>query len=528
MKRRTFIAGVSAAAAGLALPARVRSQSQTTLRFIPQIDLVYLDPVFTTASVTRNHGYLVFDTLYGMDGNFRMSPQMLEGHSVEEDGKVWNLSLRAGLLWHDGEKVLARDCVASIRRWARRDAFGGTLLQATDELSAIDDRTIRFRLKRPFPLLPGALGKTAALMCAMMPERFANTDPQQQVTEMVGSGPFRFKPDERLPGARNVYTRFEGYRPRESGAPDWTAGPKVAHYERIEWHTMPDTSTAASALQTGERDWWEFANHEYLPLLKQARGVQTRVLDPTGIVTMLRLNHLQPPFNNPAIRRALFGAIDQASFMQGVVGDEAALYHTPLGFFCPGTPMASNVGLDILSSPRDLAKVRTALRDAGYAGEKVVLMVPGDSTALKALGDVAADMFKQVGINVDYLALDWGTLLARRNRKGPADQGGWNAFVTSWTGMDWLNPSSHVAIRGNGEAGYAGWVSSPQLEAQREAWFSAPDLAAQQRLCQEMQSQAFVDAPYYPLGQYIQPTAYRTSLTGILNGFPTFWNVRPA
>ncbi|MFZ4410760.1 MAG: ABC transporter substrate-binding protein, partial [Paracraurococcus sp.] len=165
MQRRAFLA----TSAALAAPAAVRAQTATTLRFTPQQDLVTLDPVTTTAYISRNHGYMVFDTLYGMDADFQATPQMVDGHVVDDDGRRWTLTLRDGLLWHDGERVLARDCVASIRRWAKRDPFGASLMEATEELSAPDDRTIRFRLKRPFPLLPIALGKASVPVCAMMP-----------------------------------------------------------------------------------------------------------------------------------------------------------------------------------------------------------------------------------------------------------------------------------------------------------------------------------------------------------------------
>src|SRR5271154_3017778 len=262
MQRRSFLA---TSAAALALPAAVRAQSQTTFRFIPQIDLAFLDPHWTTAYISRNHGYMVFDTLFGQDGNFKYSPQMLEGYTVENDAKQWNLTLRDGLLWHDGEKVLARDCVASIQRWGKRDAFGQALIASTDELSAPDDKTIRFQLKQPFPLLPIALGKVSVVICPMMPERLAKTDPFTQVTEMVGSGPFRFKADERVPGARVVYERNETYVPRGSGTPEWTSGPKIVNFDRVEWNVIPDAATAMGALQSGEADWWENPTFDLLP-----------------------------------------------------------------------------------------------------------------------------------------------------------------------------------------------------------------------------------------------------------------------
>ncbi|EFH12782.1 ABC transporter substrate-binding protein [Pseudoroseomonas cervicalis] len=529
MLRRSFLQSLGAGAAvGAAMaPSLPRAQSATTLRFIPQLDLAYLDPVFSTAYVTRNHGYLVFDTLYGVDTDFNVHPQMVAGHVVEQDGLLWTLTLRDGLVWHDGERVLARDCVASIRRYAKRDPFGEALMAATEELSAPDDRSIRFRLKKPFPLLPMALGKPGSPMPAMMPARLAETDPFRQVTEMVGSGPFRYLADERVPGARNAYARFERYQPRPDGTPNWTSGPKRVHFDRVVWTTQPDAGTAASAMLAGEQDWMEYAYHDVLPLLRRSRQIRISVPDPTGFVTMLRINHLQPPFDKPAVRRALFGAVDQSAFMEAIVGNDSSMYRTPLGYFAPGTPMATPEGLGFLQGERDYEKVKRDLAAAGYQGEKVVLLVPADSVGLKAQGDVAADMMRRAGMNVDYLATDWGTLLARRNRKDPPEQGGWSAFVSSWAGADWLNPAVHLALRGNGVA-YPGWSQSPRTEALRQQWFEAPDLAAQQAICREIQKVSLEEVPYYPLGNYIQPTAHRTSVTGLLGGFATFWNIRPS
>jgi peptide/nickel transport system substrate-binding protein len=525
MKRRGFLASTATA---LALPAVVRAQTQSTLKFIPQIDLAFLDPHWTTAYISRNHGYMVFDTLFGQDGDFKYSPQMLEGFTVENDGKLWNLTLRDGLLWHDGEKVLARDCAASIQRWSKRDAIGGALMAATDELSAPDDRTIRFRLKKPFALLPAALGKSPSPMCAMMPERLANTDPFKQISEIVGSGPFRYVMNERVPGSTNVYERFDKYKPRDGGTPDWTAGPKVVHFDRVVWTTMPDDGTKSAALQNGEQDWWENPSNDLLALLRKNAKIKTATLDPTGLVQMMRPNHLQPPFNNPAVRRAFMWAIDQAEFMQSIVGNDSAMYYTPLGMFCPHTPMASDDGLEPLKGPRDYAKIKETIKQAGYAGEKTVLMVPTDYVALKAQGDVMADVMARVGFNVDYIATDWGTMLQRRNKKEPAEQGGWSAFITGWAGTDHLSPPAHIALRGNGNSpsSWPGWCVSPEIEHLRDAWFDAPDLAAQQDICRRMQVQAMNDVPYFPLGQYQSPTAFRSDLTGVLNGFATFWNVR--
>src|SRR5713226_2964075 len=281
MNRREFLA---AASVSLAMPAVARGQSSQVLTVIPQADLAVLDPVWTTSYQTRDHGFLVFDTLFGVDASYRAQPQMLEGSTSEDDGRLWRLTLRPDLSFHDGSKVLARDCVASIKRWGARDSYGQALIAASNEILADDDKTIVFRMKRPFPLLPDALGKPPPSICAIMPERLASTDPYQQVTEMVGSGPYRYKADERVPGSRVVYERFAGYVPRQDGTPDGTAGPKIAHFERIEWRIIPDGGTVAAALQQGEVDWWLTPSADLLPLLRRDRKLTVRVADPAGFI----------------------------------------------------------------------------------------------------------------------------------------------------------------------------------------------------------------------------------------------------
>jgi peptide/nickel transport system substrate-binding protein len=520
MRRRTFLAGLGAT---LAMPAIARSAESGVLKFIPQSDLTILDPIWTTAYVTRNHGLMVFDTLYGFDASYAAKPQMVEGHVVENDGREWRLTLRAGLMFHDGSPVLARDCVASIQRWGRRDAMGQTLMAYTDELSAPDDRTIRFRLKKPFALLPEALGKAGSSICAIMPERLAKTDPFTQVTEMVGSGPFRFKADERLTGARVVYERFAGYVPREGGEPQLTAGPKQVHLDRVEWHVMPDQGTAAAAMQARQMDWWEVPSADILPALKAQRS---KINDPTGYMGCLRLNALQPPFDNPAIRRVLPQVVDQTAFMEAVAGTDPQLRRVPVGFFCPGMPMASEEGLEIFAGKRDTDAARKALDAAGYKGEKVVLMGASDLPNLKALGDVAADMLQRAGFNVDYQVMDWGSVVQRRTKKDPVAQGGWSAFATFWSGLDLASPATNAFLRATGESSAIGWPKSDPLEALRQQWLDAPDLAAQKRLAVDIQKQALVDLPYVPLGQYFYATAYQPNITGVLNAMALFWNVR--
>jgi len=527
MKRRSFLA---ASAATLALPGVSQAERSRVLKFIAQSDLAIVDPIWTTAYVTRNHGFMVFDTLYGQTGKaggYAATPQMVAGHAIESDGKVWKLTLRDGLLFHDGESVLARDCVASIQRWGRRDALGQALLARTDELSAPDDRTIMFRLKEPFPLLPDALGHGASNMCAMMPQRIAETDPFKAFTEVIGSGPYRFNAAERVQGSRFVYERFDKYKPRESGEVSFTSGPKIVHFDRVEWSVQPDLSTKAAAMQAGEMDWWENPSADLLPVLRKA-GVQTRTTDHTGNPYVLRPNHLYPPFDKPAVRRALMGAIDQKEFMVAMMGEDASLWQVPCGFFPPSSPLASDAGMSALTGKRDYAAVKTALEKAGYQGEKVILMGATDQPTNYPLAEVAADMLKRVGMNVDYQATDWGTVVQRRAVTKPPAEGGWNLFCTGFSGLDLFTPASHLPLRGNGKNAWFGWPTDTKIEEMRDAWFKAPDVAAQRQIAEAIQQQAFEDPPYYPLGMAWTSTAYQKDITDIPEGFVIFWNVRRA
>jgi len=525
MRRRTFL---TASAATIAAPVIAKAQDNRVLKFVPQSDVTVLDPIWTTAYVTRNHGYMIFDTLFGTDGSFKPSPQMAAGMTAENGARLVKITLREGLKFHDGTPVLARDCVASIERWSKRDTFGATLMAATDELTAADDKTIQFRLKRPFPLLPDALGKSPTSFPAMMPERLAKTDAFTQVTEMVGSGPYKFNAKERVVGSLVVYDRFTDYVPRSSGTPDWTAGPKIANFDRVEWHVIPDASTALGALQKGEVDWWENPSNDLLATLRDSPGIKAVIQDPTGLMGCMRLNHLTAPFNNPAIRRALLKAIDQRDFCIASSGDDPSMYHVPTGLFCPASPFATEDGLEVFAGKRDYDTVRRSIVAAGYKGEKTVILAPTDLPLLKAMADVCADVFQKIGLNVDYQAMDWGTVVQRRTKKESIAQGGWSVFNTFWSGLDQFNPVGHVFLRGMGEgAGSApGWPTSTRIEDLRQQWLDAPDLATQQSLARAMQMQALTDVPYVPLGQVLGATAYRSNLTGVLNGFVLFWNVK--
>ncbi len=528
MDRRQVIAGTAALAAGWSAPRIARAAGSKVLRFIPQADLAVLDPVWTTAYVTRNHGMMVFDTLFGQDNSYKAQPQMVQGFTTSADAKTWTLTLRDGLRFHDNTPVLAKDCVASVSRWGKRDAFGQALMAATDELSAPDDKTITFRLKRPFPLLPDALAKVGVSMCPIMPERLAKTDPFKQVTEMVGSGPFRFVANERVPGAKVVYERFAGYVPRPDGTPSLTAGPKIVKVDRVEWNVIPDAATALGALQSGEADWWEQPTFDLLPVLKSDTRIRADLLDPTGYPSMLRMNQLFPPFDNPKIRRALLGAVNQADYMTAVAGTDPQWWKDKVGYFPPGSPLETKPAWRRSRGPRDVAKAKSEILAAGYKGEPIVVMVASDYPTLNAMALVGVDMLRKCGFNVDVVETDWGSVVQRRSSRNSPEKGGWSVFFTSFTGLDEYTPAGYLGLRGNGTSGWFGWPTDPKLEELRNSWFAAPDAAAQKAFGPEIQTEAFNEVPFLPLGEYLQPTAYSTSLKGVLKGMPIFWNVERA
>jgi peptide/nickel transport system substrate-binding protein len=527
IERRAFLG----AAAGLVAAPRVvgaQGAQARTLRFVPQANLASLDPIWSTAVVVRNHGLMVYDTLYGLGGDFRPRPQMVAGHEITDDGKRWTVTLREGLRFHDGEAVRAEDCVASIRRWAKRDVLGQRLDALLDEIRALDDRRFEMRLKKPWPGLAFAFGKPSANMCAIMPARVAATDPFTQVTDGTGSGPFRFRRDLFRPGDLAVYERFDGYQPRQEPA-DFLAGGKQVHFERVEWRVMPDPSTVSAALQNNEADWWETPHADLLPLLRRNRDIVVDLINTAGNLGVLRFNFLNPPFDNPAVRRALLPAVDQSAFMNAAMGTDPSLFRVPAGAFTPGTPLANDAGLEVLSGPRDIEAARRALRESGYRNERVVMLSATDLPVLQSLAEVAADLLRRVGFNVDLQAMDWGTHIQRRNNRGPVDQGGWSVFCTTWEGLDVSVPGSHQPIRGHGAAAWAGWPTIPRLEELREAWFEATDLDAEKRIAAEMQRVVWQEVPFIPLGQVLPSMAYRRSITGVVKGGPAlFWGVRRA
>jgi peptide/nickel transport system substrate-binding protein len=504
----------AAMAGGLARPA-IGQGAARTLRFVPHANLTSLDPLWSNTLISLMHAYMTCDQLYGLDDGLIPRPQMAEGHTLSADRLTWTFTLREGLFFHDGERVLAKDAVASINRWSKRDAFGKRMASQLVEMKALDDRRFEIRLNKPFSHLLYGLGGT---FCFIYPERIANTDAFTQIADATGSGPYRFVRDEWVAGASAGYVRNDKYVPRQEPAAFWSGG-KVAHFDKVDWRILPDAATAAAALQKGEVDWLERPLLDLLPVLRKAPGVKVEPLDPLGFYGMIYFNQAAPPFDNPKLRAALLPAVQQLDFMQAIVGDEASLSRTGVGMFTPGSPFASTAGMEAITSPRSLDRARQLIREAGYKGEKIVQLVPAELPAPNAMGEVARELFKALGLNLDYQTMDWGTMIGRIQSKDPTVVRGWNVYCIAWAGLWPSNPGSHIPLYGS--------TPNQKMEDLRDAWFDAPDLAAQQKVTADMQLLGFQEPPYIPIGQYFIPQAYRTGLSGFVKAANTLlWGVR--
>jgi peptide/nickel transport system substrate-binding protein len=526
MRRRDILKSVASVATlgsvGLGRPA-IAQNAAKTLRFVPQANLASLDPIWTTAGTATNYGYMVFDTLFGIDDRLEAQPQMCAGHEVSSDQLTWTFTLREGLLFHDNEKVRAVDCTASLARWAVKDPFGQQLGSLTEEMKPLDDERFQIRLKRPFRPMLYAFGARA---CFMMPERMAKTPASEQIKESVGSGPYRFLRSEWVAGARAAWAKFDKYAPRQE-PPQYFSGGKVANIDRVEWIVQPDPATAAAALQTGEVDWVEVPLVDLLPMLRRADDIEVKTFDRFGWLCMLRFNHLSPPFDNPKLLRALLPAVDQKAYVQAVVGEQTDLGRYPVGFFTDGAPMANKAGLDALSGPRDIALAKKLVAESGYRGEPILLISPTEWPTIAQLTQVTRSLFQEVGLNVELAEMDFGSWVSRWANTGPPDKGGWNGFCVVWNGLTVSNPGSSYPLRANGKRAWFGWPTDEKLEELRQQWFDAPDLAAQQAICEQIQRRAFETVPFMPLGQVFLPTAFRKNVTDIVKSpAPLFWGVK--
>jgi len=525
MKRRTLLRTGAAGVAVATLPRFSIAQpaNQRVLRFVPQANLTVLDPIFTTAAVTANHAWMVYDALFGVNAAQQAKPQMAEGYTVSDDGRTYLIKLREGLRWHDGEPVRAQDCAPSLARWSARDTFGQSVAKAVDNWGVADDRTIKITLKKPFPLLITAIAAPTG-NAFMMPERLAKTDPFKAITEAVGSGPYRFLKDEFVAGSSAAWEKFDGYVPRQEPA-EWSSGGKVAHFQRIEWKIIPDAATASAALQSGEVDWHEQAQSDLVPLLKRNSDIVIAPSNPQGYIGGMRFNHLHPPFNDVRLRRAVLVAVSQEDYMRAIMGDDRSAWRVCRSQYPCGTTYGAEVDLPVQKG--DLETAKRMIKEASYNGQKAVIINPTDFPTIGPLGDITYDLMKKIGIDVELQDTDWGSVVQRRATKEPVEKGGWSVFHTWFTGGFILNPVVTAPYRGQGASAWFGWYDNPKIEQMTQEWLDAEDDDTRKKIAAAIQLENYSQVPTINLGQFQIPTAYRKSLSGKLEFTgPVFWNIK--
>src|SRR6478609_4215455 len=528
-KHRTLAAALTALALSFA-PQELSFAPQAmaagkTITAVMHSDLRVIDPIMTTAYITRDHGYMIYDTLLATDSNFKIQPQMADW-KVSDDKLTYIFTLRDGLKWHDGAPVTAEDCVASLKRWGKNDNMGQKLMDFTASIEAADAKTIVLKLKEPYGLVLESIAKPSSYVPFMMPKRLADTPAGQQIPEQIGSGPFRFVKAEFQPGVKAVYEKNPDYVPRKE-PPSWTAGGKVVKVDRVEWVTMPDAQTAVNALQSGDIDFMENPSFDLLPVLKANKDIKIETLNKLGFQTLGRMNFLYPPFDNVKVRRAALLALNQKNVLDALVGNPE--YYKICGaYFVCGTPLATEEGAETLIKGSGMAEARKALAESGYDGTPIVIMAPGDVVTLKAQPVVAAQQLRDAGFKVDLQATDWQTVVARRASQKPPKEGGWNMFFTNWVGADVMNPIANASIGGRGKnGGWFGWAEDAKIEQLKDSYARSGSPEEQKKIAAEIQKEAYDQVIYIPLGQYLAPSAWRKSLTGVLDGpaTPIFWNI---
>ena len=537
LTRRTLIRAGAGTAGLLAMPAILRisarsayaqSDPKSILKVAPEVDLKVFDPIWTTATITSTYGYLVYDTLFSVNMKLDPKPQMVERYDADDDGLTHKFMLRDGLKWHDGTAVTAKDCVASIRRWAARFGEARIMMERAASLDATDEKTFVLKLKEPFGPVLQTLGNPIQV-AFMMPQKVAETDPFTQITTKIGSGPFIFVEDEWKPGARVVFRKNPDYKPRSEPCDGYTGG-KAVHVERVEWTVIPDSAVQTAALTTGELDYLTNAVPDQVRQMRGNPNIATGPIDPLGWQLHIRMNSLNPPFNNAKARQALQMLVvsRQEDYLSatGYTGDLGKACLSP--FVC-GSPNELTTGTERFKK-YDPERIKALFKEGGYNGEPIVIMDPTDQPSLHPQALVLSEQLKDVGVNVDLQAMDWATLVGRRSIKAPPsqDHGGWNIFPTAWPSSAMMDPSINAPIDSScDQKNWFGWPCDEKMQKLRLDYLAARSADDRKKVMEQIQAEFFEAAPYAYAGQYFPPIAYRKDrLKGVIGMVsPVFWNL---
>ncbi|RXH29731.1 peptide ABC transporter substrate-binding protein [Bradyrhizobium nanningense] len=532
ISRRKLIKAGASAGAALSIPsalwAQVEPAAARTVRMVTGSgDLRVFDPIFTAAYVTANHGLAIYDTLFSLDSRFMPQPQMVASWGVSDDKKTYTFQLRDGLSWHDGAPVTAADCVASIRRWAEVNPGGQLMMARAKDISKKDDKTFTITLKEPLGLLIDILANIATPCLFIMREKDATRPATEQVTTNVGSGPFKFNHALAKPGASFTYDQNENYVPRKEPA-DGLAGGKVVKVDRVIWDNIADQQTAFAALQAGEIDFFGAPPLDQLSTIKSDPNLELQVLNKGGNDWYLRLNCLQKPFDNVKARQAMLQLIDQDAFMRTEYPPE--YISTVTSIFGTGSVYSNDENTGWHKKGGDPEKAKQLFKEAGYSGEKVVILQPTNISFINNASQLLAASLRKIGVNAELAPSDWGGVVARRANKAPVEKGGWSIFISSDSDYSLGNPIGNITLAANGEKAWYGWPNNEEYEALRAKWADVETLEERKELARKMQQVFWDFVGFVFLGKSVSPIARRKTLTGVI-GMPTLvpmWNMQKA
>jgi peptide/nickel transport system substrate-binding protein len=519
--------GLAAAGAALLALGSPPAGAQDVLRATMHADVRNIDPFWTTQTITGIHALLVYDTLFGIDDDLEPHPQMVGEYEVSEDAQEYTFTLRDGLMFHDGQPVTTEDVIASLQRWGAKDQAGKALMGYVTSLEAVDDKTFKMILSEPYGMVLDTLGKSGTMVPVMMRAEDAATDPNEQITEAIGSGPFKMLADEWVPGSKTVYAKFEDYVPRE-GKAEGLSGGKIPGVDRVELLWIGDPQIAMQALIAGEIDLLEQAPIDFLPILESSPDIE---IIRTGAIDShwgtLRLNHLHPPFDNPKVRQAMHHLINQEDFMASVIGNPE-YYRECHSYITCGTPYSVEDQTGVMSD-YDPSKVLPMMEEAGYDGSPITVLAATDHHTITPATQVLLNAMREAGLNVDAQALDWGSVVARRAKREPPSEGGWNIFVTTSSGTTAVSPPINTWLGAGCERANVGWPCDEQLENLRTEFAFARTVEERQALAEQIQARAVEVVPYLIWGQWTQPLAYRSDrIEGIVpvTGITPLWNIK--
>ena len=500
------------------------AEAQTTVKLIPQADLKSFDPVWNTAAITLNHAFMVYDNLFGFDSNMQPKPQMVASYSASADGLTHKFTLRAGMRYHDGTAVTAKDVIPSLTRWSKKATDGGALMSRVGSMTATGELTFEIVLKEPFGPLLDALANPL-LPPFVMREKDALTDPNTQIADAIGSGPFIFVRDEWKPGDKVIYRKNPNYTAR-SEPTDAYSGGRMAKVDRVEWTYIPDPNTATQAFLRAEADIFEIPPVDLLPLLKKDPNIVIEVFNKPGVHGMVRFNSLHPPFNNAKARQAFMLAVDQKQYLAGMIGNPEYERECYAVFQC-GSPNETTVGSEMFQK-RDLEKAKQLVKESGYDGRPVVVLDPTDQQIIHNIAIMAAQTLKEIGMNVDLQATDWATVTTRRGQKAAPGQGsqGWNIFTTWSSSVIMQSPVTNFAMPTQCDGtNWFGWPCDEELERLRKAYIPLIKPEERKAAIEAIQKRYYEVMPFAITGQFQSPVAYRKNIVGMPKTLNiTHWN----